>query len=191
MGCGSAADMRDKLGLNREGPDEYRVVPRPPLSMPPDFSLRPPGEASPYISGMAAQDRAHDQVLGTQAGTQPAKGFVTPAGPGSAPADAAAVAPVSSAPLESSSDSQFLADAGAAKSDPQIRQKLLDDKANGVGGTKDSSYLIGGKTQDDSVVDATKEADRIKQDKEQNKPVTAGDTPVIQPEDKGLLGNIF
>jgi hypothetical protein len=193
MGCGSAADMRDKLGLNREGPDEYRVVPRPPLSVPPEFNLRPPGQASEYVSGMPAQTRAHAQVLGGDAAAAPDASAQPAAGsnPFASTGVAAAVAPVTSGPLPSSSDSQFLANAGAGKTDPQIRQKLLDDQMNGTGGVKDPNYLFGGKTQSDSVVDAAKEADRLKQDKQENKPPTAGDTPVVVPEDKGILGTIF
>jgi hypothetical protein len=189
MGCGSSIDVKEKLGLNREGPDEYRVVPRPPLTVPPEFNLRPPGESSTYVSGMPAQNRAHDQVTGGDTSTPAVPD--APASSSNPFTNAAAVTPVTSGALPSSSDSQLLANAGANKADPQIRQKLLDDKMNGVGGAKDPNYLFGGKTQSDTLVDPTKEADRLKQDKEQNKPPTAGDTPVIAPEDKGLLGTIF
>ena len=37
--CG---EIREDLGLGRNVPDEFAVVEHPPLSMPPDFSLRPP-----------------------------------------------------------------------------------------------------------------------------------------------------
>jgi len=179
MGCGNGADLKETLGLNREGPDEYRVVPRPPLSVPPEFNLRPPGQQeSSNISGKPAEARAHDEVLGLSDSSTPA-----------ATADTA-VTPVTSGDLPSGSDAQFLADAGGSKADPQIRQKLQSDGTTGAAAS-DPNYLFGGKKQGDSVVDATKEADRIKQDNAQNKPITAGDTPVVQPEDKGLLGDIF
>jgi len=179
MGCGSGADLKETLGLNRQGPDEYRVVPRPPLSVPPEFNLAPPGQQeSSYVSGKTAQARAHEEVLGVSTTPMPATIAAT------------AVTPVTSGDLPSGSDSQFLANAGGSKADPQIRQKLLDERLNGASG-QDPNYLFGGKKQGDSMVDATKEAQRIQQDKAQNKPVTAGDTPVVQPEDKGILGNIF
>lgn len=176
MGCGSGADLKETLGLNRQGPDEYRVVPRPPLNVPPEFNLRPPGQESTYVSGKPAQDRAHEAVLGT-----------APASPATAPT---AVTPVTATTLPSGADGQFLADAGAGKADPQIRQQLQGDITNGTA-AKDPNYLFGGKKEGDSVVDATKEADRLKQDKQQNLPPTTGDTPVVQPQDKGLLGDIF
>ena len=42
--CGS---VREDLGLGRSPPDEFAVIDRPPLSMPPDFSLRPPTPGAP------------------------------------------------------------------------------------------------------------------------------------------------
>jgi hypothetical protein len=46
-GCGSISGM---LGLERHVPDETKVVVRPPLTLPPDYNLMPPGTASP-VSG--------------------------------------------------------------------------------------------------------------------------------------------
>ena len=41
-------------------------------------------------------------------------------------------------------------------------------------------------------VDSTKEAERIKQNKEKNMSPAAGDdTPVIKTKDKGLLGGVY
>jgi hypothetical protein len=179
--CGSGADMKETLGLNRQAPDEFRVLPRPPLSVPPEFNLRPPGQESEYVSGLPAQTKAHDAVLGTNdAAASPQKGLAD-----------TAVVPVTSSPLPSGADGQLLADAGANKADPHIRQKLLDDKTGGIV-SKDPNYLFGGKKADEPQVDPAKEAERLKQDKDQNQPPTAGgDTPVIEQKDKGILGDIF
>ncbi|MBK5955442.1 hypothetical protein CCR92_15760, partial [Rhodospirillum rubrum] len=38
-GCSNA---KKSLGLDRQPPDEFKVVTRAPLAMPPDFNLRPP-----------------------------------------------------------------------------------------------------------------------------------------------------
>jgi len=177
-GCGSSSDLRDKLGLVHQAPDEFRVLPRPPLSVPPEFNLRPPGQESEYASGQPAENRAHDEVLGNEAGIPPQ------------PRASTAVVPVTSGSLPSGGDAQLLSNAGAGKADPRIRQRILDDTTNG-GVAHDSSYLFGGKKQEDTEVDPTKEAQRLKNDKAQNKPPTTGDTPVIAPQDKGILGDIF
>lgn len=45
-GCSS---VQRSMGMTRTAPDEFRVVTRAPLTLPPDYSLRPPrpGEARP------------------------------------------------------------------------------------------------------------------------------------------------
>lgn len=44
--CGG--DVKDTLGLNRKAPDEFRVIARPPLSVPKEFKLYPPDEAQAH-----------------------------------------------------------------------------------------------------------------------------------------------
>ena len=39
----SACGGSDSLGYGKNAPDEFNVVKRPPLIMPPDYNLRPPG----------------------------------------------------------------------------------------------------------------------------------------------------
>jgi len=39
VSCGSAT--KEKLGLSKKAPDEFMVVPRAPLSLPPEYDLRP------------------------------------------------------------------------------------------------------------------------------------------------------
>jgi len=53
-GC---SNVRSKLGLDPEAPDEFTVYDRAPLSVPPQFSLRPPrpGEARPQESTISNQ----------------------------------------------------------------------------------------------------------------------------------------
>src|ERR1700753_207353 len=47
-GC-ATGDLTRTFGLTRDAPDEYTVTTRAPLSMPPDYNLRPPrpGAARP------------------------------------------------------------------------------------------------------------------------------------------------
>lgn len=41
--CG-ANTVQELAGISREGPDEFQVVRRAPLTMPPDYNLRPPSD---------------------------------------------------------------------------------------------------------------------------------------------------
>lgn len=174
----SNADMREKLGLNRHGPDEFQVVSRPPLSVPPEFNLRPPHEGGPDISGNGSTaDQAHNTVLGVTGTT-------------GKPLAATAVQPVASGSLPDSADSSFLSHAGADKASSSIRQNINNDIANGVT-PKDSGYAFGLGSSEDPVVDSAKEAERLKNAKAQDKPPTEGTTPVVQEKSGGWFGNIF
>jgi hypothetical protein len=45
-GC-QDGDVSRTFGLNRDAPDEFQVTTQVPLSMPPDFTLRPPRAGAP------------------------------------------------------------------------------------------------------------------------------------------------
>jgi hypothetical protein len=66
-------DMRNALGMERHVPDETKVVSRPPLTLPPDFNLRPPGSATP-VSGEHETGLSLSQV-GTPEKPKEEKGF--------------------------------------------------------------------------------------------------------------------
>ena len=51
-GC---SDFRQAIGTEKSSPDEFEVVVRPPLSLPPDFTLRPNAD---NINQLAAAPRA-------------------------------------------------------------------------------------------------------------------------------------
>jgi len=175
--CGNGGSLKETLGLNRKGPDEFAVVSRPALSVPPEFNLTPPKQGADSlnsVSTVSASEQAHGTVLGN---------------PVSSLRSATAVPVVASGNLPSGADSQLLSNAGADKAKPDIRSQIAEDALNGKT-VENSPYLLGNK-KDDPIVDSKKEADRIKQNKEQNQPVTGGDTPTIAPQSKGILGDWF
>lgn len=77
-GCDS---FRSSLGLDRHVPDETQVVARPPLTLPPDYSLRPPGTPT-----AASGDHESGQSLGQTPGTQGEQSLERSAGAGGASA---------------------------------------------------------------------------------------------------------
>jgi Protein of unknown function (DUF3035) len=72
LGLGACADTRKAIGWDKVSPDEFRVVSRAPLTLPPDFGLRPPapGQARPNES--QPQDVARAALVGTQNAARPA-----------------------------------------------------------------------------------------------------------------------
>lgn len=79
-GC---AGLSRAVGASRSSPDEFRVMTHAPLTLPPDYNLRPPrpGEARPGESDPSSEARAAlfgDNV--GQAATQGERAFITAAG---------------------------------------------------------------------------------------------------------------
>jgi hypothetical protein len=68
-GC---SDMRVALGMDRVGPDEFVVESRAPLTIPPDFNLRPPQPGAPRPQEIPATERAR-RVVDTAGPGEPGK----------------------------------------------------------------------------------------------------------------------
>ncbi|HEY4124139.1 MAG TPA: DUF3035 domain-containing protein [Rhizomicrobium sp.] len=104
-GCDS---IRSAAGMTKSAPDEFAVVTKAPLIMPPDFNLRPPRPGAAPLN----------QTLPTQAAQ--ASLFSS---------DPAAVATTITGNY-SQSEKLLLANAGAAATNPTIRQQIAADNAN-------------------------------------------------------------
>jgi hypothetical protein len=79
-GC---ASFSRAIGASRSSPDEFRVVTQAPLTLPPDYNLRPPrpGEARPGENDPSAEARA--ALFGENVGQQASQGeraFIAAAG---------------------------------------------------------------------------------------------------------------
>ena len=154
-GCSS---LGKTLGLVKQPPDEYTVVENAPLTMPPDFGLRPPAANSGRPIDTNVQDQAVDTIFTTVPSTGTA-------------ASGASLSP---------GESALLGQAGASNADPAIRDQLGHDSA-----TSDASLihriLYWHRTpSSDQTLDAQKEADRIQSDVSNGKPITSGNSPTIQ-----------
>ena len=60
-GCASAGKA---LGVSKTVPDEFRVVARAPLVVPPDYSLRPPAPGEPRPQELQPESQARTALLG-------------------------------------------------------------------------------------------------------------------------------
>ena len=163
----------DALGLGKKSPDEFAVVRSAPLTLPPEFTLRPPrpGEARPDEKPVSEQ--AKDALL-NEAGANPA--------------DDAAAEP------SSQGEAAFIEQAGAADVDPNIRH-MVDREFSGYA-SEDESFidsLIFWQEEEPpgEVVDAAAEAERLRENIEAGRPVTEGETPTIRRRDKALLEGVF
>jgi hypothetical protein len=171
---------KETLGLTKKSPDEFKVVSRAPLSLPPDYNLRPPTPGAPRPQEGTARDRAQAAVFGTPEAAISDK--VPPIGESAAGS------------ANSAGEAALLQSAGISGVDPNIR-KLVDsetdqDQADSVS-LADELTFWRDPAPYGTVVDPAAEAKRLQENAALGKPVTEGETPVIQRKQRGLLEGIF
>ena len=174
LALGACDGVKRQLGLSKQSPDEFKVVARAPLSLPPDFSLRPPEPGAPRPQEGTTTDQARRAVFGT------------------AQAEAAA-APRPGTEGLSAGERSLLKAAGADGTDPNIRQ-LVNSEADAL--REDTDFLealVFWREPDASgtVVDAEAEARRLRENSALGKDITEGRTPSIERRKKGLLEGLF
>jgi hypothetical protein len=167
-GCG---DTRKAMGFDKSTPDEFRIVNRAPLSLPPDYALRPPQPGAGRPQEQTVPEQARQVLLG-------ASGQPRPAAP----------------PGASAGEAALLAKVGTTRSDPRIREMV--DRDSVAVADADRTFLdriVFWKKPDPpgTVVDPQAEAQRLRENQALGRPVTDGDTPIIRRRKKGALEGIF
>ncbi|HVT52539.1 MAG TPA: DUF3035 domain-containing protein [Dongiaceae bacterium] len=178
-GCQNAKEM---LGLTKRSPDEFQVVSRAPLSMPPDYSLRPPTPGAPRPQEGTVQQQAQSIVTGHADRNTLAPDQIPSIGEGE------------QTTAESAGEAAFLQSASLSGVDPNIR-KLVDQE---TAADEESSKSV----LDDlifwrkpepygTVVDPVAEQKRLQENQALGQPVETGNTPIIERKQKGLLEGLF
>ena len=190
LATGGCSGVKETLGLTKQSPDEFKVVSRAPLSMPPDYNLRPPTPGSPRPQEGTPRDQAQQAVLGI-------------------PADA--IPPIGEGEAEtalSSGESALLQSAGATGVDPNIRQLVDTETAEDAADSREAfAHLLraegDSKTLADTlvfwrepepygtVVDPAAEQKRLQENAATGQPVTEGETPTVVRKKKGALEGLF
>lgn len=168
-GCGNGVDLSRSFGFTRDAPDEFTVTTQVPLSMPPDFSVRPPDPGAPRPQQVSEQQQAEEALV-----PQTALNGV-PAGAPSAGQEALVQAAGPTPPANIRAEVNGEA-AAAAQQNETFVDRLLFWRSPPPPGI---------------VVDPQKEAQRIRENAALGRSQDAGDTPIIQPKQKGWLEGIF
>lgn len=168
-GC---SDTRQALGWDKSAPDEFSVVSRAPLSMPPNFALRPPDPGATRPQEGAVRDQARAALLGR-------KGQV--------------LTPIAK-PGRSIGEVAMLKEARADQALPEIRSLVNRETTSLI--EADSSFvdkLVFWQTKapPGQAVDAAKETQRLRENQALGRAATEGETPVIKRKQKGILEGIF
>ena len=158
-GCNS---LRNLSGATRVTPDEFRVVSIAPLTVPPDYALRPPTPGEPRPQELLPSSTAREVLLGERAGV-----------------------------ARSNAEQAFVSAAGADEADPLARFVVDDefgDLAHKDEGwaqrlmfwrSDDASSQSATTTAGDLVIDPTREQERLQA-------LTGGQAIVIQRNDSGF-----
>lgn len=104
-GCNS---FREATGANKGAPDEFAVVTKAPLIIPPDYNLQPPRPGAPPTNQISATQSAQNALYSSD------------------PATVASSIPGNMSPGEK----LLLAYAGAATADSSVRQAIAADNRN-------------------------------------------------------------
>jgi hypothetical protein len=166
----ACSNVKEELGVGRNSPDEFTVIKRAPLTLPPDYNLRPPGDSAAVSPAGDAATQAKTTLLGKE-GARTAEG---------------------------AGEKTLLNKLGTGAADPGIRKQIDED--NGYIALQsrtvaeklifwDESAPVD-KDGLDSVVDPQKEAARLKENKSEGKAVDEGAVPVIK-KSQSTLDKIF
>lgn len=185
-GC---SGFKDAIGVNKDAPDEFQVVQRAPLALPPNFDLRPPEPGAQRPQELSPADSAAERILGRRAASSAAPASSTPGvGP---TVQAAPRAPVS---VQSGGIAQLRDQLRLDEAEPNIRQIVNRETADFVYETEypiDRLLFWKDKAPAGVLVDAQKESQRLRENSALGQPVGTGDTPVIERKRGGFLQNLF
>ncbi|MEI9891100.1 MAG: DUF3035 domain-containing protein [Caulobacteraceae bacterium] len=74
MGLSGCQSTAKALGMTKVVPDEFRVVTKAPLTVPPDYALRPPAPGEPRPQELQPESAARNALLGTRAAQERSQG---------------------------------------------------------------------------------------------------------------------
>jgi len=166
-GC-SSDKLARTFGLTRDAPDEYTVTTRAPLSMPPDYNLRPPRPGVARPQEQSERQQAQEALV-------PQTALDAPGGGGASAGQAA-----------------LLQETGPAVSNDIRRQVDQDARyaADDEGFIDKVLYWRKPDTQHVQV-DAQKELQRLRENAALGEGPDVGETPIIQQKKRGWFNDLF
>jgi hypothetical protein len=187
--------VQNALGMGKRAPDEFAVVSRAPLVLPPDYGLRPPGSAESRPGVDTPSERARASLTGGEA--------ERPAAPDrevvSATFDEQGQAVSDQhGDAVSSGERALVAEATTTPTDPDIRRRIAEENMELAQVESALFTRLVRWNQPDTLsvaVDPVAETERLRTNRAQGKPATEGDSPVItqrrQSVLQGLLSEVF
>ena len=175
LGLGAcSSDLGEVFGYQRGGPDEFSVVKRAPLTLPPDFGLRAPAPGAEELNRVTPRANARAALFGNDLTPRQRERLARERiAQGSNPAEIA-----------------LLSDANALNTDPSIRQVVDDESASLAReqeGFVDELLFWKESPESGAVVDAEGERQRLQENAALGRPPTDGETPTILTQEEEPL----
>jgi Protein of unknown function (DUF3035) len=166
-GCDNGGLSRT-FGLTRDAPDEFAVTTRAPLSLPPDYNLRPPRPGAPRPQELSEQRQAQEILVPQTALNPPVAGSTSPG------------------------QNALLAQSGP-DAPPDIRRRVDQDSRldKPDDGFVDRLLYWRKSNPNSAIVDPVAEAQRVKANSALGQSQQNGTTPVIQEKRKGWFQSLF
>lgn len=171
LSLSACSDVRKAMTQTKAAPDEFAVYTRAPLTMPPDYGLRPPSQGDTQ----AAPAQANSQETAKRVLLRNATAQITPiqaATPGTTALLARAGAHTAEADIRKTVNSETTAYADADKS---VMESIMFWTSSPIGTT----------------VDPSQETKRIQENQALGKPVNQGETQMIEAKSKAPLEGMF
>ena len=175
LSASGCSNLRGWLGADKTPPDEFRVVTRAPLSLPPDYGLVAPQPGAGRPQEADVRQTARQIVVDRQGG----RGGQKPE--------------IASLQGRDPSEAALLRRAGVAEVDPNIRANINREssKLAQADNTFVNKVMFWRKRDEPGViVDADKEAKRLRENSALGREATTGETPTISRKGEGG-GGIF
>ncbi len=174
-GLGGCQNVKEQLGLTKQSPDEFRVLSRAPLSLPPDYNLRPPEPGAPRPQVGTPTQQARQAVF--RASDRQQASLEPVAGDG-----------------RSRGELALLQQAGADEADPSIRQ-IVNEETSALQAASQSfiERLVFWRDAPPPgyVVDAEGESKRLQENAALGRPATDGATPTVERRRRSLLEGLL
>jgi Protein of unknown function (DUF3035) len=169
--------VQNALGMGKRSPDEFAVVSRAPLILPPDYGLRPPrpGESRPGV------DTPGERARASLVGPQPAAG---------ADQEVLAAAFDEASPTESAGEQALVAQLSSGPTDPDIRRKIAEENVQLAQVEQElfTRLLMWRDPQAlGTTIDPAAESQRLRANRIEGKPLSEGESPVIVQRRQSLL----
>ena len=157
------------LGFSKQSPDEFAVVRNAPLTVPPDYTLRPPRPGAPRPQEEPLRQQAENLVFDRESGSTATR-------------------------PESEGEYALLRQADALETNPNIKRVINEEftiYAQESEGFFEALLFWRGEEPLGESVDAEAEAQRLSENAALGLPPNTGETPVIERREQALFEGIF